>query len=270
MQSRGIEAITLALALATTPLSSLEVESPMQRSNVESLLACAGLLIGCVHRTTAPDGSAEKHAAQDAKREVVRTFETPCPTEAGHTGARVGSTGALPRPERVFLDTAVFELPTHVAQARSADLGSTLVVDPAVRLLGTPHLIVEGERSTMVLEDRIGLVTTSTLNELSASATFSDDQRTVLDLEIVLQVPPARGALSGELTARKQRIRMLLAPRDRQYVRSSAPIPEQPERTLLVLLTPYVLHDEQSVLRAIFECKMRRHQRSLERKRSPH
>jgi hypothetical protein len=62
---------------------------------------------------------------------------------------------------------------------------------------------------------------------------------------------------------------MLLAPRNRQYVRSSAPIPEQPERTLLVLLTPYVLHDEQSVLRAIFECKMRRHQRSLERKRSP-
>jgi hypothetical protein len=270
MQSTGIEAITLALAMATTPLSSLEADSPMHRSNVENLFsACAVFLIGCVHRSTAPDGSAEKRAAQDAKREVARTFETPCPTQAGHTGARVGGSGALPPPHRVFLDTAVFELPTRVAQARSADLGSTLVADPAVRLLGTPHLIVEGERSTMVLEDRIGLVTTSTLNELSASATFSDDQRTVLDLEIVLQVPHAR-ALSGELTARKQRIRMLLAPRDRQYVRSSAPIPEQPERTLLVLLTPYVLHDEQSVLRAIFECKMRRHQRSLERKRSPH
>jgi hypothetical protein len=237
----------------------------MQRSHIEGLLACSVSLLGCMHGSTAPDRSAETRAAQDAKRQVLRLFETPCPSAPGQTEARLGSSGALHRPHSVFLDAAVFELPTHVAQAKSADFGSTLIADPAVRLLGTPHLIVEAERSTMVLEDRTGLVTTSTLNELSATVTLTDDQRTVLDLEIVLQVPSARDPLSGELIAQKRRIRMHLAPRDRQLVRSSAPIPEQPGRSLLVLLTTYVLHDH-SVLREVFECKMKVYQRSLERK----
>lgn len=237
----------------------------MQRSRIEGLLACSVSLLGCVHGSTAPDGSAETHAAQDAKRQVLRMFETPCPSAPAQTEARLEGSGALHRPQRVFLDTAVFELPTHAAQAKSADFSSTLVANPAVRLLGTPHLIAEAERSTMVLEERTGLVTTSTLNELSATATFADDQRTVLDLEIVLQVPPARDSKSSELTAQKRRIRMLLAPRDRQHVRSSAPIPEQPGRSLLVLLTPYVLDDD-SDLRAVFECKMWQRQRALEPK----
>jgi hypothetical protein len=228
----------------------------MHRRHIEGLLACSVSLLGCVQGSTAPDRSPETHARL-AKRQVLRMFETPCPSAPGQTEAR---------PLRVFLDTAVFELPTLAAQARSADLGSTLVDDPAVRLLGTPQLIVEAERSTKVLEERTGPVTTSTLNEISATATFTDDQRTVLDLEIVLQVPPARYASSGELGPQKRRMRVLLAPRDRQHVRSSAPIPDRPGRSLLVLLTPYVLHDDHGDLRAVFACQMWQRQRSLEPK----
>jgi hypothetical protein len=238
----------------------------MQRSHIEGLiLACSVSLVGCVHVSTAADPSTETHA-QYAKREVFRMFETACPSASGDTAAPAASSGTLRRPHRVFLDTAVFELPTGAAQEKSVDSSSTLIADPAVRLLGTPRIAAEAERSTIMLEERTGLLTSSTLNQLSVTATFTEDQRAVLDVEIVLQVPLARSSSSGELSTQKRRIRLLMAPRDRQHVRASAPIPDQPGRSLLVLLTPYFLHDD-SDLRAVFECKMWQRQRTLEPER---
>ncbi len=190
-------------------------------------------------------------------------FETVCPSAPGDTTAPAGRSGTLRRPHRVFLDTAVFELPTRAAQEKAVYSSSTLIADPAVRLLGTPHIVAEAKRSTIMLEERTGLLTTPTLNELSVTATFTEDQRTVLDVEIVLQVPPERSSSSGALRAQKRRIRLLMAPRDRQHVRASAPIPDQPGRSLLVLLTPYLLRDD-SDLRAVFECKMWQRQRARE------
>lgn len=241
------------------------------------VVATAALsLAGCA-ATTTPQFR-EARSAELAKAQIFEAFDAPCssetppnfelPSDAPDPPATVGPEPGPFRPG-VFLDTALFLLPTATAGGRRSGTPEavrlpasreSLTRNPSVRLLATTHLSAEFDTTSRVaVEDHTGPLAQTTLRELSATPKQAHDAQLAIELDAILQLPTPQ-ATPGRPP--ESQIHFLTAPRVGQPVALTAQIPEQPGQSLLLLLTPYAIRGEAD-LRAIFLCKMARRQRAV-------
>ena len=224
------------------------------------------LLAGCAESVGSVRSYDEASADRDVKAQALQSFETECPATASSAKSATPNDEHL-RPSRshpsVFVDAAIFEVPARSTGARLPNAIAVLRDDPLVHLLGTPHVLAEVDRdTTLSIQERTGPVVRSTLKALSVVPVLANDQRTSLELDIVLYVPSEQSALSSPIAPRESRIRMTVAPREGKPLAAIAPVPQQPGRWIVVLVVTYVVRS-QGDLRAIFQCKMTQRQRSL-------
>jgi hypothetical protein len=227
--------------------------------------AIAALGIAGCASTTSP-GRGEARVANLAKAQILDAFDRPCSPEARPSFTLppdAPEPPAAPPPQggpftpSVFLDTALFLLPTARADVRLPASSHGLAHDPDVLLLGTPHLSAELDATSRVaVEDHTGPLLQPVLHELSATAKPTEDAGLAIALEAVLQLPTSPNA-TGKPP--ESRIHWLTAPKFGQPVVLTAQVPERPGQSLLLLLTPYSIRGEAD-LRAIFLCKMAQRQ----------
>jgi hypothetical protein len=226
---------------------------------------------GCAG-TPAP-GFSEARSAELAKAQIFQAFAEPCSLDAPLNAALPPDAPQPPatvQPEpgsftsKIFLETALFLLPTARANLPLPASRESLTRAPDVRLLGTPHLVVASEATARAaLEDHLGPLAEVALREITATPRQTADARLAIELETVLLLPTQQTPTGRP---RESRIRFFAVPHPGQAMAVTEQIPEQPGQSLLLLLTPYAIRRE-SDLRAIFLCKMAQRQRALARTR---
>jgi hypothetical protein len=219
--------------------------------------------------TTPAPSRTESRSDELTKARIFEAFAAPCsldtpPNSELPSDAPEPPTAARPEPgpftPGVFLDTALFLLPTARAGARLPASSESLAHDPSVRLLGTPHLSAHFDaKSRMVLADNTGPLAQTAFREFSATPKRTEDAQLAIEIDLVLQLPSSQTAPAKPP---ESRIHLLTAPHFSQPVVLTAQVPEQPGQSLLFLLTPYPLRSEAD-LRAIFLCKMAQRERAM-------
>jgi hypothetical protein len=208
---------------------------------------------------------ADARSAELAKAQVLQTFAQPCsidpppkfelPPDAPAPPPTVGPKG--PFTSGVFLETALFLMPSARASVALPASGERLIRDPEVRLLGTPQLFAQFDvPSRIAIEDHTGPLAEVTLHDVIATPRQAAEARLAIELDTGLLLPTSPSA-TGKPP--ETRVHFLTAPHVGQSVASTEQIPGQPEQSLLLLITPHVIERE-SELRAIFQCKMTQRQ----------
>jgi hypothetical protein len=160
---------------------------------------------------------------------------------------------------QIFAEMVVLEAPTSLARTASASSLVELAQRPEVRLLGTPHIMIDaGTRSSMTVATQSGALERLELYQISVGAELAEPDFAVLELELVVQLP------HREVTTppRTSRTVLTVAPRDGRVVVDSAALSHDRNRSLVVAVTPWRIRSEAD-LRAHFECKMRKHAAKL-------
>ncbi len=156
----------------------------------------------------------------------------------------------------------VLEAPTSLALTASRSSVVELAQRPEVRLLGTPHIMVDaGASSSMTVATRDGVLERLELHQISVAAKVAEPDLAVLELELVVQLPQ-REATTPPKTSRAT---LSVAPREGRAVVDSAVLSHDRTRSLLVIMTPWRIRSEAD-LRAHFECKMRQRSAELQRR----
>jgi hypothetical protein len=226
--------------------------------------AVAFCIAGCT-AVKSPTVVREAPPDQRAKAQALEPFMEPCLLDAAAEPRPFGAhEHATPAPvPSVFLDVAVFTAPHATRFDALAGWSQSLVEDPEVELITTTQFSVElGRPSRWVVEERSGPLTRPVVHALSALPTLADGDYVALDLEVVLQLPGAPLSQDAFVT-RTRRLSFATAPRLRRPVAMFGPIPELPGRSLLLLLTAYLVRDDRD-LRSIFLCKLWHRQRATE------
>lgn len=221
---------------------------------------------GCASGAAPPPLSAAERARLE-KVQALEAFAGRCRFEAEMTSVSAlaasdappsGNPGP-PTPPSVFLDLAFFSVPVALSNAAPPAHLALLADDRRVELLAVTHQLAElGRASRTVVAEHTGPLARPLIHELVARPNLSDADQVLLDLQVVLQL--ASREPSAALEPREHGIAFATAPRAQHPVALSAPLPEEPGRALLLLLTPYVVRDQRH-LREIFQCKMADRQR---------
>jgi hypothetical protein len=231
-----------------------------------SVAALAFVLTACAAPSRAPVQTQTPEDAK-AKSDVFRALAGDCDLEAikARAAPPPGSDApeppahAEPNPEPfeplVYAELAVFVLPTATLAEKRFQPGA-LAQDPAVALIGVPHLLAKPAEPTRVaLSQHIGPLARPSLRELVATIVPANDGKHSVELEITLQLPT--GSNAGAVVPPERQVRFVLAPPERSVIQVDAPVPNWPDHSLLAL---FELHSvrEQADLRALFVCKLER------------
>jgi hypothetical protein len=224
--------------------------SPLPRTLLAS--ASASLCwLGC---------SAATPASSTAHRDEVERREAALVVEASLIGCppRTDRNEPVDR-EQIFAELVVLEAPTSLARTASASSLAELAERPDVRLLGTPHIMIDaGTRASMTVATQSGALERLELYQVSVGAEFAEPDLAVLDLELVVQLPHRETTTPP----RTSRAALTVAPHDAQVVVVSAALSHDPNRSLVVAVTPRRIRSEAD-LREHFQCKMRQHSAKL-------
>jgi len=210
---------------------------------------------------------AESRSAELVKAQVFQAFAEPCsvdlppnfelPPDAPEPPPAVSPPG--PFTPGIFLETALFLLPSAKASIALPASGERLIRDPEVRLLGTPQLFAQFDvPSRAAFEDDTGPLAEATLHDIVATPRQTADARLAIELDTGVFLPTSSTATGKPPEAR---VHFVAAPRVGQSVASTEQIPGRPQQSLLLLMTPHAIERE-AQLRAIFQCKMAQRQRA--------
>jgi hypothetical protein len=195
--------------------------------------------------------------ATEALGEVLASIDAPCPGFEAEM-----SSGPALRDE-LFVEAAILDLPTAWAQQASLSNLRELSRAPQVQLLATPHLVGSvGQRTEMTVglsgasNEQVSLVRWSVLPRHA-------EDSTVLELELELAPPAAKGA-----TALPRTVRFSMTARENEPVLARVSWDEATRRSLLLLVRTFAIQSEDD-LRAIFECKMRQRVQARSRAKAP-
>lgn len=156
---------------------------------------------------------------------------------------------------QVFVDTLILDVPRALADAASLQNLVQLAAAPEVEAWAAPHWIGERDGTLSVKMDLLdvqGRTERASLHRLRLGARDAEPQRTVLDVEVTLQLPNP----SGRLPSPTHTVSLSLSAEE------DAPalgrVAWSPQRSLVVVVRPRAVRSDRD-LRAIFECKMQLH-----------
>lgn len=156
---------------------------------------------------------------------------------------------------------ALFTAPTSVANAK--DVRSALAAAPVAQLVAAPHAWLEFDRTAILpFDEHTGPLAHTTLRAIVGTAKLVSDGRLALELDVDLQLPTAPNA-QPSVNPAVTRVRFTLGMPARRVVVATAAVPGRTHESAVLFLVAYVIR-ESSDLRALFECKMREHQRNLQ------
>lgn len=236
------------------------------------------LLLACAQEPPrAP--SAPAAAPESFKRQVLAATTARCDVAA--VKARLAPPPGAPEPPPppageilpfqpfLFFEMAVFTVPSVAWASARGDL-SVVVDQPAVELLGAPHVAAEvGSPARVSLWERIGPLSEPSLHELVAAPSRASDGNVVLELDVILQLPH-RLTAGAPVNPPEARVRLSAAVVEQRPSTLAREIAALPGKTLIVVLIPYAMNEEADQ-RALFECKLaqRRHALSVPALRDP-
>jgi hypothetical protein len=213
----------------------------------------------------------------EVKREVLAAFEHGCDLRLEYGGMPLAATVPMgeppptpppgvapqgPRLPSVFLEMALFVAPASMGSG-SRDLWRAVANEPRARLVASPHQMLDlGQRARVSFEEHSGPLLNTALLALDSTATPASEGHLALDLDLHLLLPTATNPPSVAVPA--TRVHFALAAPEQAPIVATAAVPGRADEMAVLLLSAYVIRTETD-LRTLFECKMRKRQRWVER-----
>jgi hypothetical protein len=214
-------------------------------------IVCA--LWGCSGAEVGPSTTPAEPSAAEQLLEVLSAVDQACPSFAGVESASGGR-------DEIFVEAVVVEVTRELAEQASLKNLAELGRSPRARLVAAPHVVGAFDtKSELALEQVPDASAPTTLARWSMLPRHVDARVSSLELDLELSwLEP-----NGQVTPSRP-LRFSVTTRDNEPGLARIEWPERNQRALVIVFRTFRIQEE-SDLRAIFECKMHQREQHLQR-----